>query len=225
MIVFNLFLTDQPQVHDLVTCSVVFPEACLSLTEFLLIVALSLPLYISISLLSLPLSAPLSLHRSLPASASLSLSFALSLTLYIYLALSLYLYLSRSLSLYVSLYISLSISISLSLALSLALSLSLSLTLCLSFSLFSPKFSFSSVLLPFPMPLLVVRLRCLFVGLLLQKCRCHIILSSIIIFDLSLFFDLFALFCPGVLSSVFCRGYTCSSDPFKHLAASIVFSI
>ena len=37
--VFNLFLTDQPHVHDLVTCSVVFPEACLSLTEFLLIVA------------------------------------------------------------------------------------------------------------------------------------------------------------------------------------------
>ena len=36
---FNLFLTDQPRVHDLVTCSVVFPEACLSLTEFLLIVA------------------------------------------------------------------------------------------------------------------------------------------------------------------------------------------
>ena len=36
---FNLFLTDQPHVHDLVTCSVVFPEACLSLTEFLLIVA------------------------------------------------------------------------------------------------------------------------------------------------------------------------------------------
>ena len=36
---FNLFLTDQPQVHDLVMGSVVFPEACLSLTEFLLIVA------------------------------------------------------------------------------------------------------------------------------------------------------------------------------------------
>ena len=36
---FNLFLTDHPQVHDLVTGSVVFPEACLSLTEFLLIVA------------------------------------------------------------------------------------------------------------------------------------------------------------------------------------------
>ena len=36
---FNLFLTDQPHVHDLVTCSVVVPEACLSLTEFLLIVA------------------------------------------------------------------------------------------------------------------------------------------------------------------------------------------
>ena len=36
---FNLFLTDQPQVRDLVTGSVVFPEACLSLTEFLLIVA------------------------------------------------------------------------------------------------------------------------------------------------------------------------------------------
>ena len=39
--VFNLFLTDQPHVQDLVTCSVVFPEACLSLTEFLLIVAFS----------------------------------------------------------------------------------------------------------------------------------------------------------------------------------------
>ena len=37
--VFNLFLTDQPHVHDLVTCSVAFHEACLSLTEFLLIVA------------------------------------------------------------------------------------------------------------------------------------------------------------------------------------------
>ena len=36
---FNLFLTDKPHVHDLVTCSVVFPEACLSLTEFSLIVA------------------------------------------------------------------------------------------------------------------------------------------------------------------------------------------
>ena len=39
VLVFNLFLTDQPHVHDLVTCSVVFPEACLRLTEFLLIVA------------------------------------------------------------------------------------------------------------------------------------------------------------------------------------------
>ena len=36
---FNLFLTDQPYVHDLVTCSFVIPEACLSLTEFLIIVA------------------------------------------------------------------------------------------------------------------------------------------------------------------------------------------
>ena len=36
---FNLFLTDQHQVHDLVMGSVVFPEACLSLTEFLLTVA------------------------------------------------------------------------------------------------------------------------------------------------------------------------------------------
>ena len=33
-----MFLTDQPHVHDFVTCSVVFPEACLSLTELLLIV-------------------------------------------------------------------------------------------------------------------------------------------------------------------------------------------
>ena len=37
--VFNLFLIDQPGVHDLVPFSVVFPEAGLSLTEFLLIVA------------------------------------------------------------------------------------------------------------------------------------------------------------------------------------------
>ena len=36
---FDLFLTDQPHVHDLVTCSVVFPGACLIFTEFLLIVA------------------------------------------------------------------------------------------------------------------------------------------------------------------------------------------
>ena len=36
---FNLFLTYQPRVHDLVTGSAVFPEACLSLTEVLLIVA------------------------------------------------------------------------------------------------------------------------------------------------------------------------------------------
>ena len=36
---FILFLTDQPQVHYLVTGSVVFPEACLSLTELLLIIA------------------------------------------------------------------------------------------------------------------------------------------------------------------------------------------
>ena len=33
-----MFLTDQRHVHDLVTCSVVFPEACLSLTELLPIV-------------------------------------------------------------------------------------------------------------------------------------------------------------------------------------------
>ena len=33
-----MFLTDQPHVHDLVAYSVVFPEACLSLTVFLLIV-------------------------------------------------------------------------------------------------------------------------------------------------------------------------------------------
>ena len=31
-----MFLTDQPRVHGLVTCSVVFPEACLSLIAFLL---------------------------------------------------------------------------------------------------------------------------------------------------------------------------------------------
>ena len=36
---FNLFLTDQHHVHDLVTLYAVFPEACLSLNEFLLIVA------------------------------------------------------------------------------------------------------------------------------------------------------------------------------------------
>ena len=34
-----MFLTDQPHVHDLVTCSVVFPESCLSLNEFLFVVA------------------------------------------------------------------------------------------------------------------------------------------------------------------------------------------
>ena len=34
-----MFLTDELHVHDLVTCSIVFPEACLSLTELLLIVA------------------------------------------------------------------------------------------------------------------------------------------------------------------------------------------
>ena len=39
LVVFNIFLTDQTHVNDLVTCSVVFPEARLSLTEFLLIVA------------------------------------------------------------------------------------------------------------------------------------------------------------------------------------------
>ena len=39
LVVFTLFLTDYPRVHDLVTGSVVFPEACLSLAEFLLIVA------------------------------------------------------------------------------------------------------------------------------------------------------------------------------------------
>ena len=39
LVVFNLFLTGQTHVHDLVTCSVFFPEACLSLTELLLIVA------------------------------------------------------------------------------------------------------------------------------------------------------------------------------------------
>ena len=39
LVVSHLFLTDQPHVHDLITCSVVFPEACLSLTEFFLIVA------------------------------------------------------------------------------------------------------------------------------------------------------------------------------------------
>ena len=37
LVVFNLFLT--ADVHDLVTCSVVFPEACLTPSEFLLIVA------------------------------------------------------------------------------------------------------------------------------------------------------------------------------------------
>ena len=26
LVVFKLFLTDQPHVHDLVTCSVIFPE-------------------------------------------------------------------------------------------------------------------------------------------------------------------------------------------------------
>ena len=35
----NLFLTGQPRVHDMVTCSVDFPGACLNLTELLLIVA------------------------------------------------------------------------------------------------------------------------------------------------------------------------------------------
>ena len=28
LVVFNLFLTDQPHVHDLVMCSAVFPEVC-----------------------------------------------------------------------------------------------------------------------------------------------------------------------------------------------------